>query len=123
MGTAVDALSPLRDTSRRRRILKIVAWLGSFALLVLVLQLLGAGIVGWLDDLWDQITVISSGYVVGGVVLQIIQTTANGIAYYGILSYGYPDSRVGVWPIVTAHAVGVAMNSFLPATSGRSSRY
>lgn len=118
MSTAVDALDPLRYASRRRRILKIATWLGGFALLVLVLQLTGMDIVGWLDDLWNQITVISFGYIVGGVVLQIVQTTANGIAYYGILSYGYPDSSVGVWPIVTACAVGVAMNSFLPANIG-----
>ena len=50
-------------------------------------------------------------------ILQILQTSLNGLAYYGILAYAYPG-RVQLWPIITAYAVGVSMNNFLPANIG-----
>ena len=40
-----------------------------------------------------------------------------GLSYYGILSAAYPG-EVALRPIVTAYAVGVAMNNFLPANIG-----
>ena len=40
-----------------------------------------------------------------------------GISYYGILRFAYPG-EVRIAPIVTAYAVGVAMNGFLPANIG-----
>ena len=40
-----------------------------------------------------------------------------GLSYYGILRAAYPG-QVEFWPIVTAYAVGVAMNNFLPANIG-----
>jgi uncharacterized membrane protein YbhN (UPF0104 family) len=51
------------------------------------------------------------------VVVQSGQTILAGLSYYGILSAAYPD-RVTIPPIVTAYAVGVAMNGFLPANIG-----
>jgi uncharacterized membrane protein YbhN (UPF0104 family) len=117
-GAAVDTVSPLRDPSRWRRLVKIVAWLLAAATLVIVLDLLGVDVMGWLDEMWKQIENVSKWALAVGILLQIAQTTLNGLAYYGILSYGYPDAGVEVWPIVTAYAVGVAMNSFLPANIG-----
>jgi uncharacterized membrane protein YbhN (UPF0104 family) len=117
-GAAVDSVSPLRDPSRERRLVKIAAWLAGLALLVLVLELLGVDVVGWLEAMWKQIENVPVGYLIAGILLQVAQTTLNGVAYYGILSYGYPDAGLKVWPIVTAYAVGVAMNSFLPANIG-----
>ncbi len=52
-----------------------------------------------------------------GAVLQILQTSLNGLAYYAILAYAYPG-RAQLWPIITAYAVGVSMNNFLPANIG-----
>jgi uncharacterized membrane protein YbhN (UPF0104 family) len=118
VGASVDAVSPLRDPSRWRRLVKVAAWLVAFAVLVLVLELVGIDVTGWLSGLWDQITAIGAGYLVGGIALQVVQTTANGLAYYGIFKYGYPESGVRAWSVVAAYAVGVAMNSFLPANIG-----
>ena len=117
-GTAVDAVSPLRDPSRKRRLVKVAAWIAGIALLVIVLNLLGVDVRGWLTHLWDQLKGIPIGYLIAGVALQVAQTTFNGVAYYGILRYAYPEAGVALWPIVTAYAVGVAMNSFLPANIG-----
>ena len=87
-------------------------------LLLLVLNLLGVDVRGWLTHLWDQLKAVPVGYLVAGVLLQVAQTTFNGVAYYGILRYAYPNAGVTLWPIVTAYAVGVGMNSFLPANIG-----
>jgi uncharacterized membrane protein YbhN (UPF0104 family) len=116
--TVVDAVSPIGDPSRNRRLTKVIGWIAGIALLVLALNLLGVDVRGWFSHLWDQISQISLGYLVLGVMLQIAQTTFNGIAYYGILRYAYPNGGVTLWPIVTAYAVGVAMNTFLPANIG-----
>ena len=50
-------------------------------------------------------------------LFQTGQTFFAGLSYYGILRAAYPG-EVELWPIVTAYAVGVAMNNFLPANIG-----
>ena len=115
---AIDTVSPLRDPHRTRRLGKVVAWIVGIALVLLLLNLLGVDVRGWLRDMWDRVSDVPLGYLVVGIALQIAQTFFNGLAYYGILRYAYPNSAVTLWPIVTAYAVGVAMNSFLPANIG-----
>lgn len=117
MTSAVDTVTPFHDPSRRRRFVKILVWLGVLVATVVIANLLGVDIKGWLSDVWDQIKDVPPGYLVLGTVLQILQTSLNGLAYYGILAYAYPG-RVQLWPIVTAYAVGVSMNNFLPANIG-----
>lgn len=118
-GSAVETVTPFHDPSRRRRLVKVIGWIVGIAVLMVVLNLLGVDVWGWLQDLWDQIKAVPVGYLLAGIVLQMVQTTFNGVAYYGILSYAYPEEgAVQLWPIITAYAVGVAMNSFLPANIG-----
>jgi uncharacterized membrane protein YbhN (UPF0104 family) len=74
-------------------------------------------VIAWLKDLWEQIKAVPSGYIVLGLVFQTAQTLFAGLSYYGILRVAYPE-QVQLWPIVTAYAVGVAMNNFLPANIG-----
>ncbi len=97
--------------------LKVGAWLVGLFLLLVILRLLGVDVIGWLDDVWTQIKDVPPGYLVLGAILQMLQTVGNGLAYYGILAYAYPDGAK-LWPIVTAYAVGVSMNNFLPANIG-----
>ena len=87
------------------------------SLVVIVLNLLGVDVVGWLQDLWDEIKDVPPGYIVAGLVFQTGQTLFAGLSYYGILRAAYPG-HVEFWPIATAYAVGVAMNNFLPANIG-----
>jgi uncharacterized membrane protein YbhN (UPF0104 family) len=108
---------PFHDPSRRRRLLKVAAWLAGIALVVVVLPLLGVDVVGWLENLWDQIRAVPTGYIVAALVFQTGQTLFAGLSYYGILRAAYPG-HVSYWPIATAYAVGVAMNNFLPANIG-----
>jgi uncharacterized membrane protein YbhN (UPF0104 family) len=103
--------------ARVRRLAKIGAWIVGVAVAVWILQLLGVDVTGWLSDLWDQIKSIPAEYIVVGVIFQTGQTLFAGLSYYGILSAAYPG-EVMIAPIVTAYAVGVAMNNFLPANIG-----
>jgi uncharacterized membrane protein YbhN (UPF0104 family) len=117
MSSVVETVTPFRDPSRRSRMLKLAAWLVGLLILAVVLRLLGVDIVDWLDHVWEQLKEVPPGYLVLGTVLQMLQTVGNGVAYYGVLAYAYPDGAK-LWPIITACAVGVSMNNFLPADSG-----
>ena len=110
-------VDPLNDPSRPRRLVKVLGWIIGFALVVVVLNLLGIDVSGWLSDLWDQIRDVPPGYIVAALVFQSGQTLFAGLSYYGILRAAYPG-QVEFWPIVTAYAAGVAMNNFLPANIG-----
>jgi uncharacterized membrane protein YbhN (UPF0104 family) len=112
-----SAVLPFHDRSRARRLVKVVSWLLGIALALIVLNLLGVDVRGWLSELWDQIRAIPARYIVAALVFQSGQTLLAGLSYYGILRAAYPG-QVEFWPIVTAYAVGVAMNNFLPANIG-----
>lgn len=115
--TGSSAVLPFNDPSRGRRLLKIVGWLVGIAVALVVLNLLGIDVIGWLSELWDEIKSVPVGYIVAGLTFQTGQTFLAGLSYYGILRAAYPG-QVALWPIVTAYAVGVAMNNFLPANLG-----
>jgi uncharacterized membrane protein YbhN (UPF0104 family) len=95
----------------------VAGWLVGIALLLIVLQLLGVDVRGWLSQLWDQIKAVPAGYIVAALLFQTGQTVLAALSYYGILSAAYPG-EVMFAPIVAAYAVGVAMNGFLPANMG-----
>lgn len=111
------AALPFNDPSRRSRLVKVVLWLVGLAVAVALLNVLGVDVVGWIRDLWDQIKEVPAGYIVAALVFQSGQTVLAGLSYYGILKAAYGD-EVTLAPIVTAYAVGVAMNNFLPANIG-----
>jgi uncharacterized membrane protein YbhN (UPF0104 family) len=111
------AALPFGDPSRPRRLVKVFVWLAGIAVALALLELLGVDITGWLSDLWDQIEAVPAGYIVAGLAFQTGQTFFAGLSYFGILSAAYPG-EVALAPIVTAYAVGVAMNGFLPANIG-----
>jgi uncharacterized membrane protein YbhN (UPF0104 family) len=108
---------PFHDPSRRRRLKKVGTWLLATAVAVALLHLLGVNVLGWIEDLWDEIKTVPAGYIAVGLVFQTGVTTFAAVSYYGILSAAYPG-EVAFPPILTAYAVGVAMNNFLPANIG-----
>jgi uncharacterized membrane protein YbhN (UPF0104 family) len=118
MSSAASAVTPFNDRSRGRRMVKVLAWLVGTALVVLVLQLLGIDVSGWLSDFWDSLTSISIQYIVAGVALQTVQTTFTALAWWYILRAGYPDAQIPYRSILAAYAAGVALNGFLPANIG-----
>jgi uncharacterized membrane protein YbhN (UPF0104 family) len=117
MSEAVAHVAPFHDPSRRSRLVKVAAWLIGIALVIVLLNLGGVDVIGWLQDLWRQIKEVPAGYIIAALAFQSAQTFFAGLSYYGILRAAYPG-QVELWPIVTAYAVGVAMNNFLPANIG-----
>ena len=109
---------PFNDPSRRRRLLKVAAWLVGIALVVLVLKLLGVDIRGWLDSVWDSLNNISFWYLAAGWAVQTVQTTLTALAWYFILQAAYPRGGVTYLQVLAAYAAGVALNGFLPANIG-----
>ena len=109
---------PFNDPSRRRRLVKVGAWLAGVALGVVVLDLLGVDVRGWVSELWDSLNDISIGYLLAGWALQTVQTTFTALAWYFILRAGFPHARVAYLQVLAAYAAGVALNGFLPANIG-----
>jgi uncharacterized membrane protein YbhN (UPF0104 family) len=114
---ALAPVVPFNDPSRKRRLVKVAVWIAGIALVVVLLNLVGVDVTGWLSNLWKQIKAVPAGYIIAALVFQTGQTVLAGLSYYGILGAAYPG-EVAVAPIVTAYAVGVAMNNFLPANIG-----
>jgi uncharacterized membrane protein YbhN (UPF0104 family) len=117
MATA-HALLPFRDTSRGRRLVKVVGWFVAIAIVVALLELVGVDVAGWFSDLWDALTGIGVGYLAAGWVLQTAQTTLTALGWYFILRAGFPDAPMRYRQILAAYAAGVALNGFLPANIG-----
>ena len=49
------------------------------SLVVVVLDLLGIDVVGWLSDLWAEIKDVPPGYIVAGLIFQSGQTIVAGL--------------------------------------------
>jgi uncharacterized membrane protein YbhN (UPF0104 family) len=113
-----DAVLPFHDRSRTRRIVKVLAWLVGIGLLVLILNLLGVDVSGWLSEMWDTLTQISFGYLVAGWFFQTLQTTLTAVGWYFILKAGFPHGFPTYLQVLAAYAAGVALNGFLPANIG-----
>ena len=109
---------PFGDRSRSRRLIKVGAWLGAIAVLLVVLDLLGIDIAGWFGDMWDTLTDISLSYLLAGWALQTVQTTLTALAWYYILRAGFPSGFPTYLQVLAAYAAGVALNGVLPANIG-----
>src|SRR3954471_33988 len=112
------SLLPIRDPSRPRRLWKIALWLGGIAVAVVICQLFGVDVSGWLSSLWDTLSEIAVGYLVAGWALQTVQTTLTALGWYFILAAAHPRAAVPYRQILAAYATGVALNGLLPANIG-----
>ena len=108
---------PRAPRSRRQRMTHIAIWLAGIVLFLVLLEAIGVDVTGWISSFWDQVQAIPAGYLVAALIFQLAYTTLAGYSYYSILRYAYPG-EVPMAPIITAYAVGVAMNGFLPANIG-----
>ena len=115
----VDAASqPVEPETRPKPIWhRWLLWAVGIVVIGAIADLLGWNIRDWFKQLWDTITAISFGYVVGALLLIVVQTTATAFAWYSILHYAYPRSTR--WKdILAAYAVSVGLNCILPANIG-----
>jgi uncharacterized membrane protein YbhN (UPF0104 family) len=91
----------------------------------LVLVVIGAGatlfgwnIEAWFRHIWDTITTIPIGSLIGALVLITLQTTMVAYAWYSVLRYGYPQAGVRFVQVLACYAAAVALNWVLPANLG-----
>ena len=115
---AVETVSPLRDDSRKRRFVKLAGWAAALIVTLVVSKLLGWDLVGWFQNVWDQVTAISFASLVAGCFFQTVQTTLTAMSWLFILRAAYPKVKIDFRPILAAYAVSVAMNNVLPANMG-----
>jgi uncharacterized membrane protein YbhN (UPF0104 family) len=110
-----QAVVPPRRQIHARRIL-----IGALIILVIgaAATLAGWDIASWFKQIWNTITAVSLGYLLAGIALITVQTTATAFAWYSILRYGYPDSDVRWIHVLACYAAAVALNSVLPANLG-----
>jgi uncharacterized membrane protein YbhN (UPF0104 family) len=118
VSTIAGTVTPFQDRSRRRRLTKVAIWLGAITAVVVVLDLLGIDVRGWLDNFWESLKDVSVQYIVAGLALQTVQTTLTALGWLFILRAGYPDVVISYRAILAAYAAGIAMNGFLPANIG-----
>ena len=117
VSSTVATVTPFHDSSRRRRLVKIGCWLVGLLALAVILRLLGVDVIGWLQDVWTQIKAVPLQLSAAGVCCRSPDDLERASPTTG--SSATPiRRRVQLWPIVTAYAVGVGMNSFLPANIG-----
>src|SRR5262249_8646982 len=117
--TSVAAyLRPEEDPTLSHRLLRIAVWVLGVALVIFILDLVGVPVSDWIRDLFRKIREVPAWAVVGGVVLQSLQTTLASVAWLTILRAAFPRVRITFRLVLASYAVAVAMNSFLPANIG-----
>ncbi len=113
--TATPASAP---PSAMHRVVSVVLWVAVVLGIAAVLEACGIDLRSWLDSIWDALTSVSVGYLIGGIALQTVQTTLAALAWLAILRAAYPDAGIRFPSVLTAYAVGVALNGVLPANIG-----
>ncbi len=100
------------------RIWQIAAWIGGVALALFVLNLLGVPVADWIRELFKEIRAIPASAIVGGCILEALQTGFAALSWLTILRAAFPDAAIPFRPVLAAYSVAVALNSFLPANIG-----
>jgi uncharacterized membrane protein YbhN (UPF0104 family) len=103
---------------RPARLARIAAWVAGIALALVILDLLGVPVLDWIRKLFKEISAVPPGAIVGGVVLETVQTTLAAVTWLTILRAAFPESLLPFRPVLAAYAAGVALNAFLPANIG-----
>ncbi len=101
-----------------RRLARIALWVAGVAALLYVLDLLGIPVADWIGSLFDKLAQVPPAAVVGGAILETLQTTFAALAWLAILRAAFPRAEVPFRVVLAAYAAAVAMNAFLPANIG-----
>ena len=112
------AVNPIGDHSRARRLAKVTGFILVAALILGGLQLAGVDVWGWLAGLWHTLRSVSLPYLLAAIGLQTLQSSLVALGWLFILRAAYPHADIRYAPVLTAYAVGVALNATLPASIG-----
>jgi len=110
-----QAAAPAHGRLHPRRILIVALLIVMFGAAA---TLFGWDLSGWCKHVWNTLTGISTGYLLAGIALITLQTTATAYAWYSILRFAYPDSEVSRLQVLACYAAAVALNFVLPANLG-----
>jgi uncharacterized membrane protein YbhN (UPF0104 family) len=116
--TVTNVINPIGDDSRVRRIAKIASLIAAATVVLVVLELAGIDVGGWIAGLWDTLQSVSASYMSAGVALRTAQLALTALAWLFILRAAYPHADVRYAPVLAAYAVGTGLDGVLPASLG-----
>jgi uncharacterized membrane protein YbhN (UPF0104 family) len=100
------------------RVARIAAWLAGIAVVLFVLDLLGVPIADWIRQLVKEVRAVPADAIVGGIVLETLQTVFAALSWLTILRAAFPGAAVPFRSVLAGYAAAVALNGFLPANIG-----
>src|SRR5437016_6172562 len=100
-----DAIPPTPLLSRLGR---IASWVGGIAVGLFVLNLLGVPVADWIEQLFDELRAVPASAIVGGFVLEALQTVFAAVAWLTILRAAFPEAAIPFRPVLAAYATAVA---------------
>lgn len=114
------AAAPASAPSSPRRVRRRRLLIGALVVLVLGAgaTLFGWDIEAWFRHIWNTITTIPLGSLLGAIALVTLQTTLVGYSWHSILRHAYPRSGVRFGQVLACYAAAVALNWVLPANLG-----
>lgn len=71
-----------------------------------------------LGNVAGQLAGASPGLVAVALVFHLANHVLRSVAWRSVLAAAYPDRRVGLLPVLSAYAMGVALNAVLPGRGG-----
>jgi uncharacterized membrane protein YbhN (UPF0104 family) len=107
-----------RQLSRGRRVWRAFRLLLVLFAVVVVADLLGVDVIGWLEEIWDRIGEVDPIFIVAACGLQTAQTALTALPLRNILRASYPDEEVTFKLAFGTYAASLAGNSILPANGG-----
>jgi uncharacterized membrane protein YbhN (UPF0104 family) len=117
VSTAAPAPAVATEPKKGIRWGRLLIEVAVVAVMLALADLLGLNIRGWLKDVWDTMTEISTASLVAAIVLKTAQTTLTALGWYAILRFAFPG-KVRWLDILACYAASVALNAVLPANIG-----
>jgi uncharacterized membrane protein YbhN (UPF0104 family) len=112
------AAAPPERPSVGRRLWRAVRLLLVLLAVVVVGDLLGIDVLGWIGEIWTRMLEVDPIYIVAACALQTVQTALTALPLRNILRASYPDQEITFKFAFGTYAASVAGNSILPANGG-----
>ncbi len=106
------------DDSRRHRVLRLLFWVAIAVVTGAVLQLFGVDVIGWLDDVWENLQEISPIYILIGIAFKSLESMFTAVSWRTILRAAYPKQNIKYKTVLGAYQGGVGINQIAPAKAG-----
>lgn len=100
------------------RVVRVGLWIGGVAAVIVVLDLLGVPVTDWIRKLFKDLRAVPPGAIVGGVVLETLQTAFAAVSWLTILRAAFPRAGLRFRVVLACYATAVGLNAFLPANIG-----